>query len=184
MSPGAGTRKDKRWMRALCCLPSLSVPVQMIGGAAPVARRHHQRLDRGRTRPERRHAYGHRPGSVRRHAVPRRCRLRRPPARAPRQAVASAQVRTAPPALPPTCCTRPRAVPAALPAAQAPRRLRYAAVAGDDFPNVDAARLAVPYRRGGLGFHTRRILDARRAMADHGCDTLRLHTIVRTPARP
>ena len=83
---------------------------------------------------------GFAPGSSRRHSVRRRCRFRRSPARARRRAVASAQVRTAPPALPPTCCARPRAAPAALPAAQAPRRLRRAAVAGPDFPNFDAAR--------------------------------------------
>ena len=61
---------------------------------------------------------GRRVGPSRRHALRRRCRLRRPPARAPRRAVASAQVRTAPPALPPTCRARPHAAPAALPPAQ------------------------------------------------------------------
>ena len=53
------------------------------------------------------------------------------------------------------------------PAAQAPRRLRRAAVAGADFPNVDAARLGRPDRRGGLGFHTRRIGDALPVGARH-----------------
>ena len=90
---------------------------------------------------------GHRLGSARRHAVRRRCRLRRPPTRpppgaspaplvrallrseraprsAPRRAVVSAPVRTPPPALPPSCRARPRAASAARPAAQSPHRLR------------------------------------------------------------
>ena len=58
------------------------------------------------------------------------------------------------------CCARLRAAPAALPPAQVPRWLRRAAVAGDDFPNIDAADSAVPTARGGLGFHTPRIVDA------------------------
>ena len=99
---------------------------------------------------------GHRLGSSRQHSVRRRCRLRRSPARAPRRALVPAQVRTPPRALASPCCARPRAAPAALPAAQAPRRLRRAAVAGADFPNVDAARLGRPDRRGGLGSHTPR----------------------------
>ena len=83
-----------------------------------------------------------------------------------------AQVQTPVRALPPPCCARPRAAPAALPPAQSPRRLRRAALAGDDFPNVDAARLGRPDRRGGLGSHTRRIVDAEGAVAAHVHDWL------------
>ena len=41
-----------------------------------------------------------------------------------------------------------------------PRRLRPAGFAGVDSPIAHTADLAVPYRRGGLGSHTRRIVDA------------------------
>ena len=89
------------------------------------------------------------PRSSPQHVVRRRCRLRRPPARAPpgaspaslvrallrsERAVASAQVRTSPPALPSPRCARPHAASAARPAAQAPRRLPSAGFPGVDFP--------------------------------------------------
>ena len=87
---------------------------------------------------------GHRSGSPRQHFVPRRCRLRRPPARAPRRAVASAQVRTAPPELPAACYARLPAAPAASPATHSPWRLPSAG-----FPGVDSP-IALPRIRGYL----------------------------------
>ena len=103
---------------------------------------------------------GQRLGSSRPHPVRRRCRLRRPPARAPPGAVASAQVRTAPPPPSAACCARLPAAPAAPSATQSPWRLPSAGFAGVDSPNIDAADSAVPDRRGGIGSHTRRIVDA------------------------
>ena len=58
-----------------------------------------------------------------------------------------------PPALRPAL---PRAVRSAMPAAQAPRRLRSAVFAGVDLPILHASRIGHLTRRAGLGFHTRR----------------------------
>ena len=120
-------------------------------------------------------------GSVRRHAVPRRCRLRRPPARAPRdappgapvsplvrallrsvrahcsaprRAVVFTQVRTFPPALPPPCCARPRAAPAALPARSSAAAAPTSRPRRRRFPELRCCSIGRPDRRGGLGSHT------------------------------
>ena len=124
-------------------------------------------------------ADGLRLGSSPSHSVRRRCRLRRAPCRA----VVPAQVRTLPPALPPPFSARPRAVPSALPPAQTPRRLRPAGFAGVDSPIAHTADLAVPYRRGGLGSHTRRIVDAGCGMDHHRRDRPRSIMTARTKVR-
>ena len=122
---------------------------------------------------------GHRLGSSRRHFVRRRCRLRRPPARAPRdappgapvsplvraflrnapaprsaprRAVASAPVRTPPPPPPAACCARLPAAPTATPATHSPWRLHSAGFAGVDSP------FALPPIRGSLDALRRLVL--------------------------
>ena len=125
-------------------------------------------------------------GSVRCAPCVAGCRLRRAPARAPpgavlaalvrallrstpalrsapRRALLSAPVRTAPPPPPAACCARLPAAPAAPAATQSPWRLPSAGFAGVDSPIAHAADSAVLTARGGLGFHTRRIPDAARA---------------------
>ena len=104
--------------------------------------------------------------SSRRRFVPRRCRLRRPPApalrgarpaarvsplvraflrnapalrSAPRRAVVPAPVRAPPPPPSAACCAPLPAAPAAPPPTQSPRRLRPAGLAGVDSPNLDAS---------------------------------------------
>ena len=114
---------------------------------------------------------GHRLGLGPVHPCAARCRLRRAPARAPpgavlaalvrallrsapalrsapRRALLSAPVRTAPPPPPAACYARLPAAPAAPSATQSPWRLPSAGFAGVDSPNVDAAGLAVPDRPG------------------------------------
>ena len=129
----------------------------------------------------------------------RRCRLRRSPARAPRdappgapvsplvrallrsvrahcsaprRAVVFAQVRTFPPALPPTCCARPRAAPAALPARSSAAAAPMRRCRRPRFPELRCCSTGRPDRRGGLGSHTRRIVDAQVAVAAHGREQL------------
>ena len=138
---------------------------------------------------------GQRLGSEWRHSVPRRCRLRRPPARAPRDAppgapvsplvrallrsapalrsaprrtVASAQVRTAPPPPPAACCARLPAAPAATPATHSPWRLPSAGFAGVDSPSLFPDSW-LSRRPSAFRLHTRRIVDAGVAVTGHRC---------------
>ena len=82
---------------------------------------------------------------------------------APRRAVVPAPVRTLPPAPPAACCARLPAAPAAPSATQSPWRLQSAGFAGVDSLIAHTADLVVLTARGGLGSHTRRIVDAWRA---------------------
>ena len=103
-------------------------------------------------------------------AVRRRCRLRRAPRCTPRRAVVPAQVRTLPPASSAARFAR-------LPSGVSPRSDRHssataaptsAGFAGVDSPIAHTADLAVPYRRGGLGFHTPRSSLQVHASGAHG----------------
>ena len=131
--------------------------------------------------------------SSRRRFAPRssRCRLRRAPGGEPPAAVLAALVRAplrsapalrfapcrapvpAPVRAPPpppsaACCARLPAAPAAPSATQSPWWLPSAGFAGVDSPNVDAAGLAVPTARGGLGSHTPRSKLPVRAVGAYG----------------
>ena len=103
-------------------------------------------------------------------------RLRRAPGCAPRPALVPAQVRTLVRTLPSSpsaaCFARLPAAPSAPTATHSPWRLPSAGFPGADFPIAHTAGSAVLTARGGLGFHTRRIPDAHRAMAGHVCDRL------------
>ena len=72
-------------------------------------------------------------------------------------------------------CTSRRSSAAAAPTSRCRRR--------PISPNVDAARLGRPDRRGGLGFHTRRIVDAGFAMAANARDWLAILLILYSSAR-
>ena len=131
---------------------------------------------------------GHRLGLGPVHPCAARCRLRRAPARAvlaalvrallrsapalrsaPRRAVVPPQVRAPPPPPLAACCARLPAAPAAPSATQSPWRLPSAGFPGVDSPIAHTADSAVLTARGGLGFHTRRIVDARRARLSMRC---------------
>ena len=100
------------------------------------------------------------PRSSGRHSVRRRCRLRRPPARALPGAVVSAPVRTPPPSPPAAFCARLPAAPAALPATQSPWRLPSAGFAGVDSPVASRADSRPLTPRRARFSHTPRIDDA------------------------
>ena len=75
---------------------------------------------------------------------------------APRRAPVPTPLRSPPPSPAAACCARLPAAPGAPPATQSPWRLPSAGFTGVDSPNLDAAGLAVPTARGGLGSHTPR----------------------------
>ena len=187
---GRAFRSNLRFAPISTAIPLASVRVRSL--RAPLAgqpdtpcrrsrhrARHPLRSPRaGASRSARRGPRLARPGRLRRlrasprlgqplHSVPRRCRLRRAPACAPRPALVPAQVRTLVPTLPPpppaTCYARLPAAPAAPPATQSPWRLPSAGFADVDSPIAHTADLAVLTARGGLGFHTRRTFGAWRA---------------------